>query len=83
LNIDDGLLAEAGRLSAIKGKTALVRADHDEVLVFIRTHRLTGSGIGWMDAHLLSWAVLSNAPLWTLDKRLRQVARALDIQAAL
>ena len=62
--------------------TALPRArqaDHDEVLVFVESHRLGGSGIGWVDAHLLASAKLSNVPLWTLDRRLSSVARSLRL----
>ena len=44
--------------------------DHDEVLAFVETHRLMGTGIGWIDAHLLASAVLGNMLLWTRDRRL-------------
>ncbi|MEK6790901.1 MAG: type II toxin-antitoxin system VapC family toxin [Deltaproteobacteria bacterium] len=49
--------------------TALV-LDHDEVLRFVDTHRLMGRGLGYIDIHLLASAMLTNASLWTLDKRL-------------
>ena len=50
-------------------------ADHDEVMVFVAAQALAGSGIGWVDAHLLCSAALSRAELWTLDRRLDAVAR--------
>ena len=56
-------------------------ASHEEVLAFIESRRLMGSGIGWVDAHLMSSAVLAGAPLWTLDKRLAEIARSLEIHA--
>jgi len=31
-------------------------AEHDEVLAFVEVNRLMGSGIGWIDAHLLAAA---------------------------
>lgn len=51
-----------------------VMAGHGEVLSFIEQHRLFGTGIGWIDAHLLASARLSNCRLWTLDARLRETA---------
>lgn len=54
-------------------------ADPDEVLTFIERHRLMGTGIGWVDAHLLASAALSRLPLWTLDRRLKRVATGLGL----
>ena len=44
-------------------------ADHF-VLQSIESRRLFGEGIGWIDAHLLTAALLSSVALWTLDRRL-------------
>jgi predicted nucleic acid-binding protein len=44
-------------------------ADH-LVLQSIESRRLFGEGIGWIDAHLLTAALLSSVALWTLDRRL-------------
>lgn len=52
-------------------------ASHDEVIAFIEINRLMGKGIGFVDVALLASAVLSDVPLWTLDKRLAQAADAL------
>lgn len=54
-------------------------AKHNEVLAFVETHDLTGSGIGWVDAHLLASTSLAGETLWTLDKRLQTAARSLRI----
>ena len=56
-------------------------ADHNEVLAFVESNRLGGSGIGWVDAHLLASARLTSMPLWTLDRRLASVARSLGAGA--
>jgi predicted nucleic acid-binding protein len=56
-------------------------ADHDEVLAFIERRRLMARGIGWIDAHLLASAALSNTLLWSRDRRLSQVARELHLCA--
>ena len=55
------------------------KASEEEVLVLIDRHRLAGSGIGYVDAHLLASASLSDASLWTRDKRLHQVALNLGL----
>ena len=54
-------------------------AMHDEVLSMIDDRDLPGTGIGWVDAHLLASALLSDAPVWTLDRRLGAVATRLEL----
>jgi len=54
-------------------------ATHDEVLSMIDGRDLPGSGIGWVDAHLLASALLSDAALWSLDHRLTAAAKRLPI----
>jgi predicted nucleic acid-binding protein len=54
-------------------------ATHDEVLALIDRRDLAGPGIGWVDAHLLASALLSDAPLWSLDRRLGAAATRLEI----
>jgi predicted nucleic acid-binding protein len=54
-------------------------ADHDEVLAFVEMNGLAGSGIGWIDAHLLASVVLGRERLWTLDRRVAEVADALGV----
>jgi predicted nucleic acid-binding protein len=48
--------------------------DDDEVLAMVRERRLAGSGIGWVDAHLLGAALAARADLWTFDRSLARVA---------
>ena len=40
------------------------------VLQAIESRRLLGEGIGWIDAHLITAALLSSVAFWTLDRRL-------------
>jgi predicted nucleic acid-binding protein len=54
-------------------------AEHDEVLAWVAAKQLAGKGLGWIDAHLLAAAFLSDAKLWTLDKALRRAALHLKI----
>jgi predicted nucleic acid-binding protein len=59
--------------------TALV-VEHEEMMGFIENHRLMGKGLGFIDVHLLASAMLTNVPLWTLDKRLNSTSAALGLK---
>lgn len=50
-----------------------------EILYFIEHHSLMGTGIGFVDMHLLASAQLSGIPLWTLDKSLQRVSAKLSL----
>ena len=47
-------------------------AEHDEVLALVARRHLAGSGIGWVDAHLIAAARISEVELWTLDRALQK-----------
>ncbi len=66
-------------LGLLRALPQVITAGHDEVLSFVEVNRLAGSGIGWIDAHLLASAALSGAILWTFDRRLAAVARRLRV----
>lgn len=51
----------------------------DELLYFIEQNKLTGTGIGFVDAHLLASAKLSGTLFWTSDKRLKTAANELKV----
>lgn len=59
----------------------VVLAGHEEVLTLVESRHLFGRGLGWIDAHLLSSAVLARAGLLTLDKRLGRLSRMLGVAA--
>ena len=58
------------------------KASDDEVFVLVERHHLAGSGIGYIDAHLLASASISGISVWTRDKRLHQVAAKLGLATA-
>ena len=59
-------------------------ASDAEVLRFIDDNDLSGLGIGYIDAHLLAAARLTNrASIWTRDKRVMKVAERLNLAAIL
>jgi len=57
-----------------------IEAEHDEVLSFIENNRLMGKGLGCVDVHLITSAVLTGVPIWTLDKKLAQAADSLYVK---
>jgi len=46
---------------------------------FIENYRLMGKGLGYIDIHLLASAMLTGIPLWTIDKKLNEVAIKLGL----
>jgi predicted nucleic acid-binding protein len=52
---------------------------HAEVATFVRSHKLHGRGVGWIDAHLLASALVSDTPLWTADDHLARLAAEVGI----
>ncbi len=52
--------------------------EHSEVMEFIETQKLMSLGIGYVDTHLLGSSLLSDTPLWTLDKSLVKAAKSLN-----
>ena len=59
-----------------------VIANDREVLQFIDLHALSGTGIGYIDAHLLAAVRLTaGASFWTRDRRLFDIAERLALTA--
>jgi predicted nucleic acid-binding protein len=66
-----------GRVRLLADYAGLTQASvipHDELVAFVKTRRLRGRGIGWIDAHLLASAVVDRLRLWTADSRLAALA---------
>lgn len=81
-------------LGSIKDRNVILRhflrlpmattATDDETLTFIERNSLFGSGIGYLDAHLLAATRLTDgARLWTFDRRLHALAVKLGLAADL
>ena len=80
-----GSLRERAKTLAMLDLLPQVRvARLSELRLMIEARRLYNLGIGLTDAHLIA-SVFLNPPtlLWTRDKRLRSVAEAFGIRAAL
>ncbi len=67
-------------LGLLNGLPHVSVATDDEVLRTIENGRLMGRGIGFIDAHLLTSAMLSQTTIWTADKRLGAVASELGLR---
>ena len=66
-------------LSLLQALPQAIGAEHEEVMQFIENYRLMGKGLGYIDLHLLASAMLTKVPLWTLDKKLNEVAEKLEL----
>ncbi len=66
-------------LALLQALPVVPTIDLDEYLYFIDQNSFYGSGIGFVDIHLLASARLLNILIWTADRRLRKVAVALKL----
>jgi len=67
-------------LDALSNLPRVLQAQNAEVLQFIENKKLYGTGIGYIDAHLLtSVALTPGTTLWTRDKKLDAVAKRLGL----
>ena len=57
-----------------------VEVSSDEAIVFVENNSVSGRGIGYVDCCLLASCVLSDAAILTLDKKLEELARELDVK---
>lgn len=79
-------------LGGLRGRAEILRlldelpqaqvATPAELRAFVGHHELYGLGIGYVDAQLLAATILSDAVLWTRDRRLRTAAERLGIAYA-
>ena len=71
-------------LAVLRDLPNATMSEDEGVLQLIEDWALTGTGIGYMDAHLLASVLLtSGSRLWTRDRALRKVARQLSLDAGL
>ena len=71
-----------GRSALLASYEKLLRApavSHAEVVDLVRSRKLYGRGIGWIDVHLLASALVARTVLWTADPRLADLASELRV----
>jgi hypothetical protein len=66
-------------LALLQSLPMSIKAEHEEVLELIESNQLMGKGLGYVDIHLIASAMLTGIPIWTHDKKLEQVSKALHI----
>ncbi len=54
-------------------------AQESEVHFLLESHRLWGTGLGWVDLHILASAKLSNFAVYTVDGALNAAATILNL----
>lgn len=61
----------------------ITQASHTEALALLNAHNLMGKGIGFIDLHLLASVLLTpGALLWTMDRRLNNIAQTCSVSFA-
>jgi len=66
-------------LTYLQSLPMTILAEDEEVLKFIENNQLMGKGLGYIDIHLIASAVLTDVPLWTLDKTLDKFTKKIGI----
>jgi predicted nucleic acid-binding protein len=66
-------------LSLLAALAQATVADHAEVMQLVERHQLMGTGLGWIDAHLLASTRLDRETLWTLDGPLKKAAKLAGV----
>lgn len=68
-----------GILGYLEALPSVPPAEHAEVLHLVEDRELAGSGLGWVDVHLLASALIGGTRLWTLDRALAAAAARLGV----
>lgn len=66
-------------LESLRELPFAIVAQDDEVYRLLEEKRLWGKGIGWIDVHLIASVLLTRSRLWTVDRKLANVASGLHI----
>ena len=67
-------------LSLLQALPVADDAEHEEVMHFIENYSLMRKGLGYIDMHLIASAMLTKVPIWTLDKKLKEVSSKLGLE---
>jgi predicted nucleic acid-binding protein len=67
-------------LSLLQALPLANHAEDEEVMHFIENYSLMGKGLGYIDVHLIASAMLTKVPIWTLDKKLKEVSSKLELE---
>lgn len=71
--LSDSTRADLERLRRVED------VSHDEAMHFVETNSIAGSGVGWVDIHLLAASLVNGCLLWTKDRALANAAREIRV----
>ena len=75
-----GYLGRRAEVLALLARLPVVQpVSQAEALAFIEVNLLAGSGVGWVDVHLLASARLARVSVFTADKALERAAARLGL----
>ena len=66
-------------ISLLQALPSLDVVENEELLQFIEQNKMMGTGLGFVDVHLLATAMLAGIPLWSQDKKLKKACSRLSI----
>ncbi|MBI5191436.1 MAG: VapC toxin family PIN domain ribonuclease [Nitrospirae bacterium] len=66
-------------LSLLRSLPTAASVEHEELMWFIENYGLMGIGLGFVDMHILASAMLAMTPVWSLDRRMGEVAGELGL----
>jgi predicted nucleic acid-binding protein len=67
-------------ISSLRSLPLALVAKDTEVHHLVESHRLWSRGLGWIDMHLLTSALISGWALWTADAPLSAAVNVLDLK---
>lgn len=66
-------------LALLERLPVVAPVSQSEALSFVEVNHLAGSGVGWVDVHLLASARLARVRIFTADKALSRAAERLGL----
>lgn len=74
------LRSRAERLATLHDLPSVIPARHSEVMRLIESERLFGTGLGYVDAHLLTSAIaMDEVAIWSRDKKMVSHTARLNV----
>jgi len=66
-------------LSLLDSIPKLSKLTHNEFMYFLEMNSFYGKGVGFIDIHLLGSTKLAGIKFWTMDKKLMNLAKSLNL----
>lgn len=69
----------AGTIASLEELPVAAVASEPEVRHLLESKRMWGTGLGWVDMHLLASVLIEDSMLWTADRAMASAAKQLGI----